>query len=367
MKKKSKHIIKLFEPYAKKEELQSVESVLKSKFWASGSGVNKVKAFENAFAKYVGSKSVVAVNSGTAALHLAVSAFNVTNTEILVPSMSFVSTAHAAVYNKAKPLFVDVDERTLCIDMDDLEKKFTKKTSAVLPVHFGGYPCDIKKLHSITKNLGIHVIEDAAHACGAFFDNKKIGSHSDLVCFSFHPVKNLSMPTGGAIAINADSNIESTLKSLRWCGITNRNESYYDVDKLGYNYYMNEISATIGLVQLKRLDKMNQKRRKIAKQYFKSINVEYKMPFSSDCSYHLYWVRVKNRDEFMKKMREEGIETGIHYKPIHTMTFYKTSQKLQTSERIWKELVSIPIHLNLSQNDIDKIISCVNKYSISTN
>jgi dTDP-4-amino-4,6-dideoxygalactose transaminase len=280
--------------------------------------------------------------------------------------MSFVSTAHAAVYNNAKPIFVDVDENTLCIDIDDVKRKITNKTSLVLPVHFGGYPCNVKRLHSITKNSNIKIIEDAAHACGSVFDGKKIGSHSELVCFSFHPVKNLSMPTGGAITINSDKKIEPILKSLRWCGITNRNESSYDVDKLGYNYYMNEVSAAIGLIQLQRLDKMNKKRFEIAKQYFKTINVEKKMPLSSDCSYHLYWIRVKNRDELMSKMRENGIETGIHYKPIHMMTFYKNSQKLETSERVWKELVSIPMHLNLSQSNIDKIIFCLNKYAKST-
>ena len=219
---------------------------------------------------------------------------------------------------------------------------------------------------SITTNHDIHVVEDAAHACGATLDGKRIGSHSELVCFSFHPVKNLSMPTGGAISINANQDVKSILTSLRWCGITNRNDSYYDVDKVGFNYYMNEISAAIGLIQLRRLNQMNTIRRNIAKQYHKLINIEYKMPLSTDCSYHLYWIRVKKRDEFMKKMKENGIETGIHYKPIHTMTLYKTSQKLRVADRIWKELVSIPIHLNLSQKDIDKIISCVNTYATST-
>lgn len=354
--------ISLFEPYVGKEEITEVSKVIKGKFWASGSGVGKVKEFEDAFSKFVGCKYSVAVNSGTAALHLALESLNIEKTEVLVPSITFVSSAHAAVYNKAKPKFVDVDESTLCIDIEDLEKKISKKTSVIIPVHMGGYPCDLKKIQKLANDYKIKVVEDAAHACGADYQGRKIGSHSDIVCFSFHPVKNLSMPTGGLIALNSNLNSVNSLKSKRWCGISNRKGTSYDIDSLGWNFYMNEISAAIGLVQLKRIEKLNKRRLEIAKKYNKHLNVNKKIPFSKDCSYHLYWIRVKNRRQFMKKMASEGIETGIHYKPIHLMKYFLQSKKLTKTEKIWQELVSIPMHPNLSNEMIEDVVNCVNKY-----
>jgi len=354
--------ISLFEPFVGKEEVDEASKVIKSKFWASGAGVEKVKEFENAFSKFIGCKDSVAVNSGTAALHLALESLNIEKTEVLVPSFTFVSSAHAAKYNNAKPKFVDVDEKTLCIDIEDLEKKITRKTSVVIPVHMGGYPCDLKKIQKLAKDYKIKVVEDAAHACGASYQGKKIGSHSDIVCFSFHPVKNLAMPSGGLIALNSSLRNINSLKSKRWCGISNRKGVSYDVDSLGWNFYMNEISAAIGLVQLKRLEKLNKRRHEIAKKYHLHLNVENKMPFSKDCSFHLFWIRVKNREKFMKKMKNEGIETGIHFKPIHTMKFYSKSTKLKNSEKIYQELVSIPMHPNLSNEMIEDVINCVNKY-----
>ena len=358
MAKLNSKIIHLFEPYLDKTEIEQTSKILKSKFWASGSGTGYVAKFENSFQKFIGSKHVVSVNNGTSALHLALNILNVSKKEILVPSLTFVSTAHAAVTNNAIPKFIDIDETTLCIDIDDLERKITKNSKVIIPVHFGGYPCDLSKLSKIKNDYNLNIVEDAAHACGSTFNNKKIGSHNEIVCFSFHPVKNLAMPTGGAIAVN--NNKASHLKSLRWCGITNRHGSDYDVDKLGWNFYMNEISAGIGLVQLKRLNKLNKKRKEIARIYNSKINLEHKMPFSNDCCYHLYWIRVKNRSQFMKKMFDNGIETGIHYKPVHKMSYYKNSNKLETCERIWKELVSIPMHPNLSDSDIEKIIDYTN-------
>jgi dTDP-4-amino-4,6-dideoxygalactose transaminase len=359
MKYSQKKIIHLFEPFSDEQEAEQVSKIIKNNFWASGSGVGLVSKFENKFRDFIGSKNVVAVNNGTSALQLSLNILDVSKKEVLIPSLTFVSTAHAAVTNNAKPKFVDIDESTLCIDMDDLEKKITKNSKVIIPVHFGGYPCDLKKLKKIKHDYNLNIVEDAAHACGATFDNKKIGSHNEITCFSFHPVKNLAMPTGGAIAINNNQQ-HKLLKSLRWCGITNRNGSDYDVDKLGWNFYMNEISAGVGLVQLKRLDKLNNKRKQIAKIYHSKINLDHKMPFSKDCSYHLYWIRVKNRTTFMKKMFEHGIETGIHYKPVHKMTYYKNSTKLETCDRIWTELVSIPMHPNLSEIQVEKIIDTVN-------
>jgi len=357
--------IKLFDPQIGKKEGNAINRVLKSKFWASGSGIGNVKTFENEFKDYTGSKNCVAINSGTAALNLALSLYNVKNKEVIVPSLTFVSTANACILNKAKPVFVDINSNDCCIDVDKIEEKITKKTTAIIPVHFAGMPCKMNMIHKIAKKYNLTVIEDAAHATGATFMNKKIGSHSSSVCFSFHPVKNLAMPNGGIIALNDKNHkiFRKKLEALRWCGITNRNEVGYDVKVVGDNYYMNEFSAAIGRIQLKKIGSMNKIRQKIAKIYDNELEVVKKIPLSKDCSYHIYWIMTKNRKKFMEKMKSVGIETGIHYKPIHTMTRYKNSKKLSVTERVGKEIVSIPIHPNLSEQNTRKIVKYVNKFT----
>jgi dTDP-4-amino-4,6-dideoxygalactose transaminase len=359
-----KKIIKLFDPVTDSSEKNAVQKVLKSKFWASGSGIGNVEKFENKFKKYVSADSCIAVNSGTAALNLAFSLFNIKNKEVILPSMSFVSTAHAIVENGGKPIFVDIDPNTLCIDPKKIKNKLSKNTVAIAPVHFGGMPCNLDEILKIAKNNNLQIIEDAAHATGSKFHQKKIGSHGTAVCFSFHPVKNLAMPTGGLIAINHKKNIEfqKILFSRRWCGITDRNGTDYDVKELGWNYYMNEFSAVIGLEQLKKLDGLNKLRKNIAKEYFNKINTELKMPFDNNCSYHLYWILVKNRDKFRRKLFENGIETGTHYKPIHKMKMYKNKVKLPVTDSVGQKIVTIPIHPNLKKSEIEKIISIVNKF-----
>jgi dTDP-4-amino-4,6-dideoxygalactose transaminase len=171
------------------------------------------------------------------------------------------------------------------------------------------------------------------------------------------------MPTGGLISINRNDHKEVAriLKEKRWCGITNRKDVGYDVKNIGWNYYMNEFSAAIGLSQLKKLDKTNNQRRKNAKKYSNEISSENKMLFDKGCSYHFYWIRVKNRIKFRKILSEKGIETGIHYKPIHTFSFYKSKIKLPITEKVGREIVTLPTHPNLTQNDVEKIIKEVNE------
>jgi dTDP-4-amino-4,6-dideoxygalactose transaminase len=253
----------------------------------------------------------------------------------------------------------------MCIDSDLVKKAITKKTAVILPVHFGGMPCQLDNLKEICRQHNLTLIEDAAHAAGAMFCNKKIGTHSDAVCFSFHPVKNLAMPTGGAITLNGiDSGMhENTCKIRRWCGISDRVGAKYDVSDLGWNFYMNEFSAAIGIQQLKKLDIMNKRKYEIAQMYDEGISLDNKMPFVDGCSYHLYWILVKNRDKFMKKMEDYGVETGIHYMPIHKMSYYDSQKTLKVTEHIAKQIVSIPIHPNLSNSDVNKIITLVNKIS----
>ena len=357
--------INLFEPYIDDAEEKAVLETLRSKFWASGAGVRNVSIFENKFKKYTNANECLAVNSGTAALNIALSLFDIKNKEVIIPSLSFISTANCVLLNGGIPKFVDVDPKTLCIDPESIEKSITKKTRAVIPVHFGGMPCDMTKIMKITKKYRITIVEDAAHAAGASFKKKKIGTHGFAVCFSFHPVKNLAMPTGGLIALNHPraKMYKKKIQVKRWCGITNRKDDSYQVKEIGDNYYMNEISAAIGIKQLEKLNKMNSIRKHIASCYKKDLDDEKKMPFSQECSYHLYWICVKNRKSFRQKMQEKGIQTGTHYRPIHTFSLYQNQVKLPITETVGKQIVTLPMHPNLSDHDVDKIIYLTNRFS----
>ena len=356
-------LIKLFEPNIDKNEIIQVSDVIRSKFWASGSGINYVRKFEENFCNYIQSKNCTAVSNGTAALHLTLSLFNLKNKEVLVPSLTFISSVSSITQNGGIPVFVDINPENLCIDINDMIQKITRNTGAIVIVDFGGMPSNFDVIKKIAKEKNIPVIEDAAHSAGSTYKGKKIGSHFDAVCFSFHPVKNLAMPTGGAICLNnmKSESFKKKLHSLRWCGIQNRKGYDYDIKKLGWNYYMNEISAAIGLVQLKKLDKNNNIRKKNSKIFFDELKIDNKMPFSDNCSYHFYWIRVKNRTKFRMKLMSKGIETGTHYKPIHTFSYYKSKQNLPITEKVSQEIVTLPTHPNLSDEDVEKIISIINK------
>ena len=362
-----KNKINLFEPNIDKSEEKIVLDILRSKFWASGSGVENVKKFEIKFKKYIQSDQCLAVNSGTAALNIALSLSDIRNKEVILPSLSFVSTANCILMNGGIPVFADVNPETLCLGIDNIKKSITKKTKAIIPVHFGGMPCDMKEIMKISKENNLRIVEDAAHAAGTVYNKKKIGSHGFAVCFSFHPVKNLAMPTGGLISINDKNHkkIKKKIQSKRWCGITNRINDDYDINEIGDNYYMNEISAGIGIKQLEKLNSMNNIRKKIAKRYFSEIEIERKMPFVKDCSYHLYWILVKNRKKFREEMKKKGIQTGTHYKPIHTFSLYQNKNriKLPITETVGKQIVTLPMHPNLSNLQIEKIISCTNRFA----
>jgi len=355
-------MIKLFSPIVSDLEIKSVTKTLKSGFWASGAGTGNVKKFENEFNKYTKSSECIAVDSGTAALHLALKVLDIRKKEVLVPSLTFASTINAIKYNEGIPVFVDIKSDTLCIDPKDIERKITKKSKIILPVHFGGYPCDMNSIKKIGKKNHLFVVEDAAHACGATYKKKKIGSLSDFTCFSFHPVKNLSMPKGGAITLNTkNKNLKNRLNSLRWCGISNRKGQFYNISELGYNYYMDEISAAIGIEQLKKIDKLNHRRFEIAKEYHKELHCSKKMPINKECSYHLYWILVKNRNKFLENMNKKGIEVGIHYSPVHKMKLYNSKIKLEVTEKISKQIVTIPIHPLLKDREVKFIIKSINE------
>ncbi len=277
--------------------------------------------------------------------------YDIKGKDVILPALSFVSTANAIIYNGGFPAFCDVDEDTLCLDPDDVHNVIhnsVREVACIVPVNFGGM--EAKEMH-----FDLPVVCDSAHRIDR-------SSHNDMTCYSFHPVKNLAMPTGGAIAYNGDL---SKLKARRWCGITDRDGPYYDVKEIGWNYYMNEISAAIGLVQLEKLDTLNKRRVDIARRYHTKL-VHPSMPYVENCSYQLYWILVEDRNKFMKKMDEAGIETGIHYKPIDRFSYWVENtpfdlfEQLPVTREIEDKLVSIPMHANLTDQDLDRVIKVAN-------
>ena len=226
----------------------SSSTEIDTSLWGRGAGRGNVLKFERSFRKYIGSNDCVAVNSGTSALNLALSLYNIKNKEVILPSLTFVSTVNAVKINGGIPIFVDVEPKTLCLDHSKIKKSLSKKTRVILPVHFAGMPCNLDEIIKICRKNNLVLIEDAAHAAGSSYKKKKIGKHGSAVCFSFHPIKNLAMPTGGLISINHKNHkiIRKTLESRRWCGIGDRHNVSYDVKELGWNYYMDEFSAGIG-------------------------------------------------------------------------------------------------------------------------
>jgi dTDP-4-amino-4,6-dideoxygalactose transaminase len=363
-------MIKLFDPPKEEAYLRSIARVFQSGMWATGAGGPLVRRFEDEFNKYIGSLHTVAVNSGSSALHLALGSIPCRGRKVLVPSLGFVSSAHAIREAGAEPVFIDIDEYSLNVSTRDLFNKLTADTAAILVVHFAGRPCDMNAVNSISKEGDVFVIEDCAHACGAALEGKKTGALSHLGCFSFHPVKNLATFGGGAITIN-DSRIErKSLDNARWFGIDVRNRlgPKYDVTEMGWNYYMCEASAALALAQLPSLDKANAKRREIANFYdeeFSGLDWLVTPPYSDECVYHIYPARVtRGRDKFIRYMAEKGIECGIHYaRGIHQFSYYAGYKvDLPVTERIVDQLVSIPIYPSLSSRQLDTIVTAARKF-----
>jgi perosamine synthetase len=367
-------MIPVFRPSVGEEELLAIKEVLESKWLGLGP---KTALFEERFKQYVGAKYAIGLNSGTAALHLGLKVLGVgEGDEVAVPSLTFVSTVHAVVYNRATPLFIDVEEETLNMSIEDLERKLTQRTKVILPVHYAGHPVDLDPLIEIAKERGIYVMEDAAHACGAEYKGRKIGGISDISCFSFHAVKNLTTGEGGMIT-TSDEGIDKRLRRLRWVGINRdtwtrslptKKPSYawqYDVEEVGYKYHLHDIAAAMGLVQLKKLDRMNERRHEIFKIYneaFKDLEGVV-IPVERDyvkSSHHIYCLKVKDRDELVRHLKENDVAPGVHYFPCHLHSCYKNMKAdLPVTERIWKKLISLPMYPDLKEDEIERVIQGV--------
>ena len=364
--------IPVFRPSITQEEIDAVAEVMRSGWLGLGPVTEK---FENALAEYFGVEQVIALNSGTAALHLAVQLLGLQpEDEVIVPTITFISTAHVVGYCGAKVVFADVDEDTLCIHIDDVRRKISPHTKAIIPVHYGGHPCDMDGLRDAIGDRPITIIEDAAHACGASYRGRLIGGLSPLTCLSFHAVKNLTCGEGGAISTNHIPWARK-LRELRWMGISKdtyarsaRERVYawqYWVNDLGFKYHMHDISAAIGLVQLKRLNENNQKRRAIVNRYNHAFSTSTWIetpPEHRDVqsSWHIYHIKVPERDRLIAHLKQCGIAPGVHYYPLHMHPYYANrNAQCPIAEEIWKRILSLPMYPDMTEDELDRVINAV--------
>jgi len=371
-----KREIPFFIPWVTREDKKAVLETLNSR-WLTGGP--KTKEFEELFANYAGVRHAVAVNSCTAALHLAMRALGTgPEDEVIVPVFTFAATANAPLFVGAKPVFADIDEKTFNISPKDIQNKITKKTKAIIVVHYGGQPCDMKEIMQIAKRHNLHVVEDCAHSLGAEYMGQKTGGIGTIGCFSFYPTKIITTLEGGMVTTN-DEEIAKQIKILREHGMTkgafDREKTatwYYDVVNLGYNYRLNEVQSTLGISQLKRIDEINKKRIEAAHYYTKKLEKINGIipPYEAKDRthvYHLYAIRVVepergiNRDELYKKLSKEGIGLSVHYTPLHFLTFYKKTLGYKTgdfpiAEQVSKEVLSLPIYPTITKAQIDYVI-----------
>ncbi|MCL4465761.1 MAG: DegT/DnrJ/EryC1/StrS family aminotransferase [Chloroflexi bacterium] len=368
-------MIQLFKPSITEEEIQAVAEVLRSGWLGLGP---KTAEFERGFAAAFSAPHAVALNSGTAALHLALKVLGIgPGDEVLVPALTFASTAEVVLYVGATPVFVDVEPVTLNISVVDLERKVTERTRAAIVVHYGGHPCELDEIGELARRRGFAVVEDAAHACGATYRDRPIGSISSLTCFSFHAVKNLTTGEGGMVT-TANEEFDKRLRRLRWMGIskdtwgrTEKNEVYawrYTVEEVGYKCHMSDIAAALGLVQLRRLGDLNAKRRSLVERYkehFSDLGW-LELPTERDhvrSSWHIFRVALEPRDALIGFLKSKGIAPGVHYYPLHYYPCFRQAQvPLPVTESAWKRSISLPLYPDLCENDQDTVIEAVRQF-----
>jgi len=343
---------------------REIKDVLDSQFFILGS---KLESFESDFEKYIGTKYAVGVGNGTDALFLALKALDIgPGDEVITVANSFIASTLVIEHTGARTTLVDCDPETHQIRIEDLNKVLTKRTKAIIPVHLYGAPCDIKAVMKFAKKNNLYVIEDCAQAHGATVEDKKVGTFGDMGTFSFYPAKNLGAYGDGGIVVTNKAKFARKLKRLRNYGQFKK----YHYDEVGYNSRLDELQASVLSVKLKHLDKWNKKRIKIANQYIKAfVNLKtQKLIKNSESVYHLFVVEVSNRKKFIKYMNDKKISTLIHYPvPIHLQPSLKyLGYKLgdfPNSERISKQIISLPLYPELTNQQIDYIVDSVNKYT----
>lgn len=360
--------IPMAKPITGHEELKAIEDVLKSGMLAQG---NIVKEFENNFSEYINGKNSIAVSNGTVALDLALKSIGIKDgDEVITTPFTFIATANSILYQKAKPIFADIDEQTFNIDPNKILNKITNKTKAIIGVHLFGHPFDIRRIQEICEDYKLHLIEDCAQAHGAEYEGKKVGIFG-TGCFSFYPTKNITTGEGGMITTD-NNEIDELCRLLRNHG---QSSKYYHTI-LGYNYRMTDIHAAIGIVQLKKLDEFNKKRIQNAEYLDKHIKVDgIIIPFKErnvKHVYHQYVVRINeniNRDELIKYLNSNGIGYAIHYpmliyeQPLYQQLGYKNEDAdCPIAEKLANTVLSLPVHPALTEEDLKYIADIVNNF-----
>ncbi len=360
-------------------EQKVVDQVIKRKWLTMGETVERLEAD---FAAFTGAKYAVALSSGTAALHLAVIALGIKpGDEVIVPSLSFVASSNAVLYAGAKPVFADISTLDdFNLSCEDTERKITAKTKAIMVVHYGGYLADMDRIIRVAKRNELFIIEDSAHAIGADLNSKMAGTLGDIGCFSFFSNKNMATGEGGMIVTDS-GRLAGKIKLLRSHGMTSMTLSRfkghahsYDVVELGYNYRMTEISAALGILQLKKLPPANRKRKALTDLYMSNLEGTggLSIPFQGyprKSSHHLFPIlldRKVSRKKFMELLKKEGIQSSIHYPPIHRFSYYRKNLKrrqeeLPLTEHVGAHEVTLPLYPLLKKKEVAFVCEKVRK------
>lgn len=364
------------------DDIEEVITVLKSDYLTTGP---KVEELEKKVADYIGAKHAVAVSNGTAALHAACFATEIKEgDEVITTPITFAASANCILYQGGTPVFADIDPITYNINPNDIEKKITGKTKAIIPVDFTGQPVDIDKINYIAKKHDLMIIEDAAHSLGAEYKGRRIGSLVDMTTFSFHPVKHITTGEGGMITTN-NKEIYEKLKLFRTHGITrdteilhNKDEGpwYYEQLELGYNYRITDIQCALGISQLNKLDKFLKRRREIVEKYNKylkdidGIRIPQQAEFSNS-SWHIYVIQVElekfkvGRKEIFEALKAENIGVNVHYIPVYYHPYY---QKLgykkglcPNAEKLYERIITLPLFPKMSGEDVEDVVMALDK------
>jgi perosamine synthetase len=356
----SKKIIQISEPDIGRKEKKALLRVLKSGNLIQG---KEVSAFEGEFSKYVEERECVAVNSGTSGLHLALLSLGIgIGDEVIVPSFTFAASANAIVLAGAKPIFVDIDPISFCLNPEKIEFLITKKTQAIMVVHMFGMPADMWRIQQIAQKHNLKIIEDAAQAHYSFYKNKPVGTFGDASVFSFYATKNMTTGEGGMITYQ-DQSHSRIARLLRNQGM----ETKYQNEVVGFNLRMTEIQASLGREQLKKLKYYTQKRQENAKVLSEGIQFLQTPKPAPDIShaFHQYTIRAKNREYLIKKLAADGITAGIYYPvPVHKLPSFHSTEALPETEKACNEVLSLPVHPKLSPKDLKRIITSVNKHEM---
>jgi dTDP-4-amino-4,6-dideoxygalactose transaminase len=362
------------------EEVAEVVKVLRSGWLTTGP---QVHAFEAAFAEYIGVPQAVALNSCTAALHLALDSIGLAEgDEVLIPTMTFAATAEVVHYFKARPVLIDCEPDTLNIDPLGIEKAITPRTRVIIPVHYAGHPCDMARILEISRTHQLKVVEDAAHALPASYKGKRVGNFGDLACFSFYATKTLCTGEGGMVttandryAVNVRMMSLHGISKDAWKRYSAEGSWYYEILKPGFKYNMTDIAAAMGLAQLAKCDRMWRARKRIAELYDAGLRdlEEIVLPVERaavEHSWHLYPIRLHlealrvSRAQFIEMMHQRNIGASVHFIPLHLHPFYRRyygyGQK-DFPNALWayERLVSLPIYPSMSENDVFDVIEVI--------